>query len=448
MRRYYIVSGILLTLSIIDFALAAPVLVQETGETGVDVVHLPKDAITVLEKRGGEWLDNMLEQYMKTWEKPIESSDSHASSSPAPSESEPPGPDHGSPNVVHSPEPDPASSTSLPDLMLGPLSPTATQAKNPDLDSFQDRFIKLWNSRYSDKGSDTSNELMLTPESSKYDSADDEPEWATAKVNPLSTTTGSDPDSDWHFWSTDPSPPKPSSLKSISLDEPLTPSLRPGSAKQIDRNRWGVPGSELTSGPDPNFDRDDWLSLDNPLSPSLRPSTPEPIDRNRWGISGSELTSKPLDPSPNWKASAQQPSPNPMSSTELDKDHDVNPPLSHPSTADSGSYKSPGSVTHPPSQDAGLPVVPEYDAVTPPSTGAELLTEPEHKEVGPPSPNLGSPKEPEDEVVPGPPPSLDPGYNSDHQSSSADSQPVDLQAAINNVLKSKGKQPAERSLDG
>ena len=52
MRRHYIVSGIFLILSIIDFALAAPVLVQEKRQASVDVVHIPKDLITVLWERG------------------------------------------------------------------------------------------------------------------------------------------------------------------------------------------------------------------------------------------------------------------------------------------------------------------------------------------------------------------------------------------------------------
>ena len=39
-------------LSIIDFALAAPVLVQEKRQACVDVVHIPKDVISVLGKRG------------------------------------------------------------------------------------------------------------------------------------------------------------------------------------------------------------------------------------------------------------------------------------------------------------------------------------------------------------------------------------------------------------
>ncbi|KAN0123263.1 hypothetical protein V8E52_003216 [Russula decolorans] len=60
MRRYDIVSGILLILSIIDFALAAPVLVQEKRQASVDVVHIPKDVITVLGKRGSEEVEKLM----------------------------------------------------------------------------------------------------------------------------------------------------------------------------------------------------------------------------------------------------------------------------------------------------------------------------------------------------------------------------------------------------
>jgi hypothetical protein len=54
MRQYYIISGILLILSIIDFAVAAPVLVQEKHQAGVDVVHIPKYPATMLGKRFDE----------------------------------------------------------------------------------------------------------------------------------------------------------------------------------------------------------------------------------------------------------------------------------------------------------------------------------------------------------------------------------------------------------
>ncbi|KAN0115599.1 hypothetical protein V8E52_006718 [Russula decolorans] len=65
MRRYDIVSGILLILSVIDFALAAPLLVQENHQACVDVVHIPKDVITVLGKRGDEELEKLRQTHMR-----------------------------------------------------------------------------------------------------------------------------------------------------------------------------------------------------------------------------------------------------------------------------------------------------------------------------------------------------------------------------------------------
>ena len=99
MRRYNIVSGILLILSIIGFALASPVLVQEKRQARVDVVH--KDVITVSEKRGGtEDMEKLAEEFSNKWGKPIGSSDAHSStSSPSPV------PDRGSTNVGQAPAP-------------------------------------------------------------------------------------------------------------------------------------------------------------------------------------------------------------------------------------------------------------------------------------------------------------------------------------------------------
>jgi hypothetical protein len=104
MRMYDIVSGILLILSIISFALAAPVLVQDKRQASVDVVHTLKDVITVLGKRGDTWLEKFVDDYFKgtEMENSVVSSDGHASSSSAP-----PGPDHGSTNVVQAPSPNP-----------------------------------------------------------------------------------------------------------------------------------------------------------------------------------------------------------------------------------------------------------------------------------------------------------------------------------------------------
>ena len=58
MRLYYTVSGIILILPIINFAVAAPVLVQERRQTGINVVYTPKEAMTISRKRGNE-LDEM-----------------------------------------------------------------------------------------------------------------------------------------------------------------------------------------------------------------------------------------------------------------------------------------------------------------------------------------------------------------------------------------------------
>ncbi|KAN0105715.1 hypothetical protein V8E52_010771 [Russula decolorans] len=136
MRRYNIVYGILLILSIIDFALAAPVLVQEKRQACVDVVHIPRDEITVLGKRGFEHLDkfaSLAEAYFKTLGKPVESSDAHASSSSAPL-----GPDHGSTNVVQAPAPNPALSTTNPSPLMEPSSPSSTASSGPTLSDSED----------------------------------------------------------------------------------------------------------------------------------------------------------------------------------------------------------------------------------------------------------------------------------------------------------------------
>jgi hypothetical protein len=131
MQRYNIISGILLILSIIDIALAAPVLVQEKRQASVDVVHIPRDVITVLGKRGpgGEVLDqlaNLAKENLETGKKPVESSDAHAPSSLAPL-----GPDPGSTNVVPAPAPNPAPSTANPT----PLMESPTTSSEPESES-------------------------------------------------------------------------------------------------------------------------------------------------------------------------------------------------------------------------------------------------------------------------------------------------------------------------
>ena len=62
MRLYYIVTGILFVPPIIDFAAAAPVLVQKKPEAGVGVMHIP--AMAMLGKRAGE-LDRLFHELSK-----------------------------------------------------------------------------------------------------------------------------------------------------------------------------------------------------------------------------------------------------------------------------------------------------------------------------------------------------------------------------------------------
>ena len=117
--RYDIVTRILLILSIIDFALAAPVSVQEKRQARADGVNIPKDATTVLGKRWDEeTVRKMLDKYHELMMELDTSSSSSSASSVA---------DHESTNVVLQPAPNPASewtkpstglfrSSSLPDL--------------------------------------------------------------------------------------------------------------------------------------------------------------------------------------------------------------------------------------------------------------------------------------------------------------------------------------------
>jgi hypothetical protein len=76
MRWYGIVTGILLILSVVDNALAVPVLVQEKRQARVGEVDRPKNVITGLGKRWDEGLvdklgnldglENMVENHFGT----------------------------------------------------------------------------------------------------------------------------------------------------------------------------------------------------------------------------------------------------------------------------------------------------------------------------------------------------------------------------------------------
>jgi hypothetical protein len=137
--RYDVVSRILLVLSIIDFALAVPVLVQEKHQACVDAVHIPKDVVTTLGKRGDDELEKLLEKYFNAMGKLVESSGPHASLSSASL-----GPDHGPTNVVQAPASNPASSTADLDPYYPVMEPSSPSWTVPMQGSWGNRFNAAW----------------------------------------------------------------------------------------------------------------------------------------------------------------------------------------------------------------------------------------------------------------------------------------------------------------
>ncbi|KAF8494096.1 hypothetical protein F5888DRAFT_1718434, partial [Russula emetica] len=144
----YIVFGILLIVPIVDFALAAPVLVQEKRQAFANMAHIPKYPVTVLGKRGG--IDDLGDMhYIKDWfANPEESSAALPSSSSPPSASA----DHGQVDVKQplppvpewwSPMPSPDHAPSSPvssteseyeDALPGPSSPASSTMSMSDAD--------------------------------------------------------------------------------------------------------------------------------------------------------------------------------------------------------------------------------------------------------------------------------------------------------------------------
>jgi hypothetical protein len=129
MHRYCIVSGILLILPIIDFALAAPVLVQEKRQAGVDVMHIPEDAITMLGKRGDEF-DELLHTLLAVTENRFATPGEPSSSATL-------GPADGWTNVK---QPLP----SIPEEPSQESSPDHASPGSSDTSSSSDEFNELW----------------------------------------------------------------------------------------------------------------------------------------------------------------------------------------------------------------------------------------------------------------------------------------------------------------
>jgi hypothetical protein len=265
MRRYDIVFGIILILSIIDFALAAPVLVQEKRQAYADVVHTPKGARTALRKRVGEDdLVKLVGEFLKSWRKSIESSDTHASSS-----SVPPVPDRGSTSVMQGSASNPASSTG--NTMEPPSLPWAASMPG-------DRFKEPSGYEYSSQGDHWHNPLdPLSIPGSPGHGSDNKWTWAKApKPKPMPSTVP-DPDFDWNYWTNVESPPrqKPAPPKEIGL-APEYQYPRPSSTESdFDWNYWTNVESPPRQPPESDFDWNRWMDLEDSPAPAPRPAMPK-----------------------------------------------------------------------------------------------------------------------------------------------------------------------------
>ncbi|KAF8502836.1 hypothetical protein F5888DRAFT_1121021 [Russula emetica] len=430
MRRYDIVSGILLILSIINFALAAPVLVQEKRQASVDVVRIPRGVTTVL----GD--------YFKSWGKPVESSEAHASSSSAP-----PTPDHGSTNVVQAPGPNPASSTANPGSLMEPSSPSLTTPE--------------------DEGHDAPLDSPPSPEPGSNHGLT---EAHTLQPNP-NPTPSTDEEFDWDYWTNlkDSPPQTPASLGQAHGDQ-VAHILQPNPGPSADRmNLEGpppsTPPSSKPSKPKSSTNSGfNWKILKNLKNSLPTKSASSKLSNLKLGsklVNVIDLLGK-LDPLPrpspaSWKPSNPKPPTKSGSKWEnlLDMLGKLDPlhPQPDPKTP-SPKYSIPSPSDPGPSNpglwDSGSRLTTTLDSHP---NLMKSLQPPPPLRIGPPKEE--EPEEPENEVVPGVPttPKLtDPELNSDRQSLSAVPRPVDLQAAIY-AAKGKataiytGKDKAKQSLD-
>jgi len=285
MRRYDIVSGILLILSIIDFALAAPVSAQEERRARVDVAHVPKDVTTVLGKRGGEELEKLAEEYFKTWGKPVESSDAHALSSSALAGSG----DHGSTNVVQAPAPNPASSTANPDPLMDPSSCSSSTSSMHARGGCLSALKELWPNRDSWLKDFSSRPLPL--EGGLYNSPLFGP---TLRPRPIPNPSV-DPNFDWEYWMNLKDSPKP---------PPQEPGLPPdgilkgqASGYAPSRPKFYFPPGSNAPPPSPGAGLPTWPKHGSSTEPEYevlhgQPPSPELTDPEHQSLS---TNSQPID---------------------------------------------------------------------------------------------------------------------------------------------------------
>jgi hypothetical protein len=277
--------------------------------------------------------------------------------------------------------------------------------------------------------------------------------------------TDPDPDFDWNRWNWmslhDPPAPAPAPSPASPEEIGLAPEYQ---VRPSDQAPSTGPYQRPTGHPD--FDRNYWMSFDDP-APLPGTTSPKEID----------LATEHLEHVPAEQPNNPEPSnPGPSISAPPGPDHGPTDVVQATAPNPASSTANPGPLVEPPSPSSTAPMqgswdrfnalwddlwwyktgahVPQPNPNLRPSTELDsdrnLMSahQPEHETPPPPtppSPNLGSPKEPEDEVVPGPPSSPDPEFRLDHQSSSADSQPVDLLAAI---YAAKGKAKESRRISG
>ena len=144
------VFRILLVLSTMGFAFAAPIPVQENSQTCGDVAH--RDVVTIMEKRGDEEIEKLAEYFEK-----LSLGDPHAPSSSTPLGPEhasgsmndvqvitPPGLEHGPTNDKQTPAPISAPSTAN----TIPLVETPSPVSTPTSSGYgsDGEFWRYWNS--------------------------------------------------------------------------------------------------------------------------------------------------------------------------------------------------------------------------------------------------------------------------------------------------------------
>ena len=232
MLRYNIISGILLILPIIDLAVAAPVLVQEKCQACADVVHIHRNVVTVLGKRG---VEEELEKFMKGFfeakkNPPAASSGAHsstgASSSSAPDAASPP----------ESPTPFPVFEvTELP-------STSGSSSHSSDSETFEWLF---------DENEVHEPGHAPTPEFHVLDYGLGDVPQPNANLNPkkrpLSGPGSPDPNFDWEHWSNVEDPPSKRPALSKEFNQPNENQVLHEPVQQSD------PGQSMGIGPGPIY---------------------------------------------------------------------------------------------------------------------------------------------------------------------------------------------------